>query len=471
MLFANVNRKARVLNSALTIKNDQLENQIELNPQISLAKSRKASKKFKNIYTQLSGKQIVVQSNKENHSENKFFEKFLMTEILNAYYSFFSILSAVSYYEFSYGQSDKDMKNYSIYLYACTIFSVCLWINIILGELIKLKYDKEKRVISKQESMYSSGRLKFVLIKLLLFFLHPNPICADITYNSYNKQVNMNVTRKINSIFCIFVLLRCYFIFRYFIYMSSYIYPESNRICRKYFFEADTEYAIKSLVQNNPIGTYSVSLVIFLLSFSFSIRVFERDIQKEFEIFWNSIYYTLITMATVGYGDIVAKTNEGRTIAMIACIVGVFLISMMIISVNKILTMSSTELNALLILERVYSNKDLEDSAKKVILQFSKILKSEHSLKNTVEKETTLFRYLRSSLKEFNEVYNANKSFGETTFNTIYNTISVVSHDQEEYCEKDKEYSLELKKLKSELEEVYALMTKNHKSANTSTIS
>jgi potassium intermediate/small conductance calcium-activated channel subfamily N protein 2 len=87
-------------------------------------------------------------------------------------------------------------------------------------------------------------------------------------------------------------------------------------------------------------------------------------------------------MSTVGYGEIVAKTNEGRTIAMMACIVGVFLISMMIISVNKILSMSSTELNMLLILERIYSNKDLENSAKDVLLQFSKIIKSKRSKDN-----------------------------------------------------------------------------------------
>lgn len=364
----------------------------------------------------------------------------------------------MSYYEFSYGQLDNS-HNYIIYLYACTIFSICLWVNIILGEIINLEYDKEKKVVSKNENLITSGRLKFIIIKLVLFFFHPNLFMEDVTYNSFNQQVSQIVVMKINYIFCIIILIRSYFILRYFIYMSSYIYPESKRICKKYFFEADMKYAIKSLVENNPIQIYMISLMIFVLGFSFSIRVFERGIQKEFAIFWNSIYYTLITMTTVGYGDIVAKTNEGRTIAMIACIVGVFLISMMIISVNKMLTMSSTELNALIILERVYSNKELEKSAKNVILNFSKILRSKHSLRHTIENETMHFRQLRSSLKEFNDNYYENKSFGATTFNTIYNTISVVSQNQDDFSEKEKEYSNELKNLKTELEEVYNLMT------------
>ncbi len=456
MIFANLDRKTKLLRTTTLIKNQRFEKQIDLNPRITPNKSNQALKKFNQIYTQISGKQIVVQSIKENHNENKLFEKFFIMEILNAFYSSFSILSSVSYYEFSYGQSDESSIKYGVYLYACTLFSICLWVNILLEEILKLQYDVIKKRVSKKENLFTSGRYKTFLLKFFIFFLHPNPISADVMYSSENKQVNLTVERKINYIFCLIILFRCYFIFRFFIYMSSYISPESNRICKKYFFEAEVEYAVKSLVENSPIKTYSVSLVIFVLCFSFSVRVFERDVQKEFNLFWNSIYYVLITMTTVGYGDIVAKTNEGRTIAMVACIVGVFLISMMIISVNKILSMSSTELNVLLILERIYSNKDLEDSAKNVLLHFSKILKSKR-FKNKENKNDS-YTDLQSSIKQFNEIFHLNQTFGESTFNSIYNTISVVSYDQEEYCKQDKEYSKELIKLKKELEEVYNLM-------------
>ena len=454
MFFSNINKSSKLLNSR-SLKDNAFEKEMKKNYR-NLGQS-KISNKLKNIYKMLSGKQIVVQLNEDIHYENEYFEKFLIIEILNAYYSFFSIISSVSYYEFSYDQSDSS-QNYKIYLYACTILSICLWINIIFGEWIKLEYDKKFKLIANKENFYSSGRIKYIIIKLVLFFFHPSPMWTNFTYYSYNKILNITVETKINYIFCILILLRFYFIFRYFIYLSSYIYPDSNRICKKYFFEANIKYAIKSLIENKPILTYTISMISLVLVFSFSIRVFERDIQKEFAPYWNSIYYTLITMTTVGYGDYVAKTNEGRTIAMIACIVGVFLISMMIISVNKILVMSTTEINALMILERVYSNKELEESAKKVLLNFSKILRSPASINLNIYKETKEYQKLRLSLKEFEDVYNENKSFGITTFNTIYNTISLIFQNQEDYNVKEKEYCIELKKLKTELEEVYSLM-------------
>jgi voltage-gated potassium channel Kch len=49
---------------------------------------------------------------------------------------------------------------------------------------------------------------------------------------------------------------------------------------------------------------------------------------------WNSMWCVIITMTTVGYGDFVPKTNLGRTVAVLACIWGNFLISLMVISLT-----------------------------------------------------------------------------------------------------------------------------------------
>jgi hypothetical protein len=46
------------------------------------------------------------------------------------------------------------------------------------------------------------------------------------------------------------------------------------------------------------------------------------------------MWCTIITMTTVGFGDFVPKTYLGRVIAILACIWGNFLISLMIISLT-----------------------------------------------------------------------------------------------------------------------------------------
>lgn len=52
------------------------------------------------------------------------------------------------------------------------------------------------------------------------------------------------------------------------------------------------------------------------------------------------MWCTIITMATVGYGDFYPETHIGRTIAIFSCIWGNLLISLMVVSLTI-----STEFN------------------------------------------------------------------------------------------------------------------------------
>ena len=82
MIFANLDRKTKLLRTTTLIKNQRFEKQIDLNPRITPNKSNQALKKFNQIYTQISGKQIVVQSIKENHNETSYSRSFSLWKSL-----------------------------------------------------------------------------------------------------------------------------------------------------------------------------------------------------------------------------------------------------------------------------------------------------------------------------------------------------------------------------------------------------
>lgn len=65
--------------------------------------------------------------------------------------------------------------------------------------------------------------------------------------------------------------------------------------------------------------------------------------------FWNS----LITMTTVGYGDIFPRTHAGRTIAIIEGFVGNFVTSLFVVSFNNLLSFDATEKKAQGLLQRL----------------------------------------------------------------------------------------------------------------------
>lgn len=55
---------------------------------------------------------------------------------------------------------------------------------------------------------------------------------------------------------------------------------------------------------------------------------------QEWRYLWNGMWCTIITMATVGYGDFFPATHIGRTVGVIACLWGNFIVSIMVVSLT-----------------------------------------------------------------------------------------------------------------------------------------
>ena len=55
---------------------------------------------------------------------------------------------------------------------------------------------------------------------------------------------------------------------------------------------------------------------------------------QDWTYLWNSMWCTIITMTTVGYGDFYPTTHMGRLVGVMACMWGTFVISLMVVSLT-----------------------------------------------------------------------------------------------------------------------------------------
>ena len=76
--------------------------------------------------------------------------------------------------------------------------------------------------------------------------------------------------------------------------------------------------------------TYPVVLAILLVLTlsSFGVLIFERETNQSFQSFGDAVWWTLVTAATVGYGDKVPVTTGGRLVGVLVMIFGVGLLGM-----------------------------------------------------------------------------------------------------------------------------------------------
>lgn len=75
------------------------------------------------------------------------------------------------------------------------------------------------------------------------------------------------------------------------------------------------------------IGTVVSAWIIFLL---------EHPVNREFTSFWDGVWWVLVTISTVGYGDLVPQTPGGRIVAVFMMLFGIALLSVITATVASV---------------------------------------------------------------------------------------------------------------------------------------
>ena len=111
-------------------------------------------------------------------------------------------------------------------------------------------------------------------------------------------------------------------------------------------------FCLKALIEQRPGFTVTILSVISILWLSYLLRIFERIAyesqgQKVFESYFTSIWCVVITMTTVGYGDVYSISTFGRLISIGNALWGAFIISCLVASMGRIFDLSEQQKKAI----------------------------------------------------------------------------------------------------------------------------
>ena len=254
---------------------------------------------------------------------------------------------------------------------------LCLFalIGIILQiTLLLIDYDSDARVYVHTEQCYYikymiSGST-LILILLQINYYHVLAIIEDTKWGFptiwsgfFNSSLIYKAAGEI--IICVIhplpgfgpeydvigllMIFRGFLFFRFLKYHSR-IFRQRNRILKDNIFLRRKRpiYGWK-LVMKMYFYTHSLTTVVIvytaiLLIGAFFIHIAERAKNDQLNSYGNSLYFTIVSTASIGYGDIAPKTNLGKVIDCSFAIIGIVTLSFIVSMGDKALKMRSVEL-------------------------------------------------------------------------------------------------------------------------------
>ena len=159
---------------------------------------------------------------------------------------------------------------------------------------------------------------------------------------TYNDVVYYFLSEFLMAAMC----LRLFFLVRTIFNYSIYTDPFSKKLCETYGFTSGVSFTFKCQLLIHPINTVITIFFLTIFISAYLIRLFEMpyyralkpsdDLKDAFDSYFNSVWVTVITLTTVGYGDLAPCTFPGRIITMMLALWGTLLVSLLVVTISSI---------------------------------------------------------------------------------------------------------------------------------------
>ncbi|CAI2305834.1 unnamed protein product [Caenorhabditis sp. 36 PRJEB53466] len=207
-------------------------------------------------------------------------------------------------------------------------------------------------------------------VELLICMLCPLPV--EMMSPFMNERVNGKTLYAVNVFLSIMMFFRLYWLCRVMLLHSRVFTDASSRsIAGLNRVNFNARFILKTLMTMCP-GTM---LMIFTASLwiiaGWILRLCEREYINEENVkdinYINSIWLVAITFLSVGYGDIVPRTNCGRSMALVTGILGTCASSMVVAVIARKLELTRAEKHVHNFMQDSQLTKQLKHSAANVL--------------------------------------------------------------------------------------------------------
>ena len=287
---------------------------------------------------------------------------------------FFAVEEYEIFFDHSYKPIYSSTSDSVVYRTLVSITTaVVIWL-LMVHSFIAYKLALEKGTSDADIGYFSSRNFKQLILEILVIGIHCPPT-VDTYFEVY--ELDYALVYSVPGCLMCWMLLRFYLVFRLFAQYSKWTNELAEECCEPEGCEANTIFAMKAVLKEKPFFSLMILMSISALIFGLAVRHFERPFwyynpnvlpTQNYDSVWNGMWLIMITMMTVGYGDFYPHTHMGRFVCILACFWGVFLVSMMVVTLTVVSSFDQKQKRAYDILYRLNIKEEIKKKASFVIV-------------------------------------------------------------------------------------------------------
>src|SRR3990167_8987340 len=241
------------------------------------------------------------------------------------------------------------------------LMTVPLFFHMVLNHKLAVLSGKSK----PGESVLKTSFFRSFIFEVILTLIHCPPF-MDATFTF--SQISFFITYSLDLILSNMMILRIYLSLRLYAHYTKWRSPLAMKYCEMEGCEANTVFAMKAFLKESPYFALLIAFIVSALILGIPVKNFEQPLHElngfalNFTL-WNSIWCIVITMTTVGFGDFFCRSHMGRFACVISIFWGIFLTSMMVVTLTNSMSLDAKETRAFNILYRVKGRTNLLDKS------------------------------------------------------------------------------------------------------------